>query len=141
MWHGAVMVDNPIELLNKSQRVALGLAGQAWNALYSATVSGLTHPDEALRQVGALVTAVGQLASATAQPLQDFITSQRELADTLARLAAAQADLADVVASLAQRHADVVQSLEKLSAPVLGLMIQAQPEKAPEDAEKKTRRR
>jgi len=129
------MADNPFELLNKSQRVALGLAGEAWNTLYSTTVTGLTHPDETLRQVGSLVTAVGQLAGATAQPLQDFITRQRELADTMASLASAQADLADLVAALAQRHADVVEALEKLSAPVLGLMVQAQPEKAPEDAE------
>ncbi|WP_109505510.1 hypothetical protein [Nocardioides speluncae] len=126
------MVDyNPFEVLTKSQRAALGLASEAWTRLYDATVTGVTQPEEALRQVGALVTAVGDLASATAQPLQDFLTRQRELAESMATLANAHAELAQVAATLAERHAATVDALEKLSAPVLGLVIKERPEDDP----------
>ena len=69
-----------------------------------------------------MATAITGLAGATAQPLQDFIVRQRELADTVAMLAEAQADLAEVVATLAERHADAVTALERVTAPVFAMV-------------------
>jgi len=73
-----------------------------------------------------MATAITGLAGATAQPLQDFIVRQRELADTVATLAEAQAELAAVVAKLAERHAEAVTALEKVTAPVFAV-VGAQP--------------
>ena len=67
-------------------------------------------------------SAITGIATSTAQPLQDFIVRQRELADTVSALADAQADLAGIVASLAERHADVVSALEKVTAPVFAVV-------------------
>ena len=123
------MVDNPLELLIKSQQAALKLATETLRTVGDTAVKGVTQPDELLAQVSALAGAVAGLsgtitglAGATAQPLQDFVVRQRELADTVATLAEAQAELASVVAKLAERHADAVAALEKLSAPVFALV-------------------
>ena len=123
------MADNPIELLIKSQQLALKLAGDTLRTVTNAAVTGVTAPDELVRQVGDLASAVASmataitgLAGATAQPLQDFIVRQRELADTVAMLAEAQADLAEVVATLAERHADAVTALERVTAPVFAMV-------------------
>jgi hypothetical protein len=131
-------VPDPFALLSTSQRLALGLVRESWSRLQSLTVTGVTQPEEALRELGALVSSITDLAGATAQPLQDFITRQRELADTLANLADAQADLSRLVAALAQRHAEAVEALEHLSAPALGLMG-VRP--APSDTTRGTRKR
>lgn len=116
---------DPFALLNKSQRLALKVADEAATALIGLGRTA-TNPEEAVRQISALVGAIGDLASATAQPLQDFITRQRELADMMATLATAQSELAQVVETVAQKHAAIVESLEGLTAPVLGLMIKAE---------------
>jgi hypothetical protein len=116
---------DPLALLNKSQKLALGVAGEAFDALIGVgKTAGKTaiNPDEAIRQLSTLVAAVGDLAAATVNPLQDFIVKQREIADTMASLASVQADLAALVESLANRHAAIVQSLENLTAPVFGLV-------------------
>jgi hypothetical protein len=115
------MVDNPFELLNKSQRLALSVAGEAFDTLLSVGRTA-TQPEEAVRQLTTLISAVGELASATVQPLQDFIGRQRELADTMANLATMQAELAELVETLAHKHAAIVESLENLTAPVFGLV-------------------
>ena len=122
-------MDNPIELLIRSQQVAVRLAADTLRTVTSAAVTGVTQPDELVRQVGDLAGAVASMAGAitgiagaTAQPLQDFIVRQRELADTVATLADAQADLAAVVAKLAERHADAVTALEKVTAPIFTLV-------------------
>lgn len=118
------MADNPFDpfqLLNKSQKLALDVAGEAFDALLSVGKTA-AQPDEAIRQLTSLMSAVGDLASASVQPLQDFIGKQREIADTMANLASVQADLAAMVETLAQRHAAVVESLENLTAPVFGLV-------------------
>jgi hypothetical protein len=127
--HAVAMVDNPLELLIKSQQVALKLATDTLRTVTGAAVTGVTQPEELVRQVGDLAGAVAGmavaitgLAGATAQPLQDFIVRQRELADTVATLADAQAELASVVAKLAERHADAVTALEKVTAPVFALV-------------------
>lgn len=123
------MADNPLDLLLKSQHLALKLATDTLRTVRDTAITGVTQPDELARQVGDLAgavagmaTAVTGLAGATAQPLQDFIVRQRELADTVATLAEAQADLADVVRALAERHAEAVAALEKVTAPVFALV-------------------
>jgi len=123
------MVENPIELLIKSQQAALRLAADTVRTVTNAAVTGVTAPDELVRQVGDLAAAVASmagaitgLAGATAQPLQDFIVRQRELADTVATLAEVQSDLAGVVATLAERHADAVTALERVTAPVFAVV-------------------
>ena len=123
------MVDNPLELLLKSQQVAVKLATDTLRTVRDTAVTGVTQPEELVRQVGDLAGAVASmgaaitgLAGATAQPLQDFIVRQRELADTVATLAEAQAELAGVVAKLAERHADAVAALEKVTAPVFAIV-------------------
>ena len=123
------MAENPIDLLIKSQQMALRLAGETLRTVTNAAVSGVTAPDELVRQVGDLAgavvgmaNAITGLAGATAQPLQDFIVRQRELADTVATLAEAQADLAAVAAKLAERHAEAVTALERVTAPVFGIV-------------------
>ena len=123
------MVENPIDLLVKSQQVALKLAGDTLRTVRNTAVTGVTQPDERVRQVGDLAGAVAGmagaitgLAGATAQPLQDFIVRQRELAETVATLAEAQSELASVVATLAERHADAVAALERVTAPVFAVV-------------------
>ena len=112
---------DPIALLNKSQRIALSVAGEAFDALIGVGKTAV-QPEEAIRQLSTLVAAVGDLAAATVNPLQDFIAKQREIADTMANLATVQADLAVLVETLAHRHAAIVESLENLTAPVFGLV-------------------
>ena len=123
------MVENPIDLLIKSQQIALKLTTDVLKGVRDTAVTGVTQPDELARQVGDLAgvvagmaTAVTGLAGSTAQPLQDFIVRQRELADTVATLAEAQEDLAGVVRALAERHAEAVSALEKVTAPVFALV-------------------
>ncbi|GGO85628.1 hypothetical protein GCM10011584_06030 [Nocardioides phosphati] len=123
------MADHPLDpfaLLSKSQKLALDATTGAFDALVTVGRTA-AQPDEAVRQVAALVNAVGDLASASVQPLQDFVTRQREIADTMASLATVQADLAVLVESLAHRHAAVVQSLENLTAPLFGLVARETP--------------
>jgi hypothetical protein len=119
------MADLPIDpfaLLNKSQKMALGVAGDAFDALLAVGRTA-TQPEEAVRQLSTLVAAVGDLASASVQPLQDVIVRQREVAETMASLATAQSELAQIIESLAQKHAAFVESLESLSAPFFGLVV------------------
>lgn len=116
---------DPFALLSKSQKLALDATTGAFDALLAVGRTA-AQPDEAVRQISALANAVGDLASASVQPLQDFVVRQREIADTLATLASVQADLAGIVESLAHRHAAVVQSLENLTAPVFGLVVRDQ---------------
>jgi len=123
------MADKPLDLLVKSQQIALKLASDALRTVRDTAVTGVTQPEELARQVGDLAGAVAGmanavtgLAGATAQPLQDFIVRQRELADTVHTLAEAQSELASVVATLAERHADAVLALEKVTAPIFAVV-------------------
>lgn len=118
-------VDNPIEILIKSQQAAMKVASDTLKAVANAAVTGVTQPTELVGQVADLAGSVAGVAGvmqnligATAQPLQDVLVRQRELADTVAVLADAQADMAAVVSKLAERHAAAVAALEKLSAPI-----------------------
>lgn len=120
---------NPLDLLIKSQQVALKLTTDVLRTVRDTAVTGVTQPDELAKQVGELAGAVAGMATgitgiagATAQPLQDFIVRQRELADTVHTLAEAQAELASVVAKLAERHAEAVLALEKVTAPIFAVV-------------------
>lgn len=122
------MADHPLDpfaLLSKSQKMALDATMGAFDALMTVGRTA-AQPDEAVRQISTLFNAFGDLASASVQPLQDFVARQREIADTLAKLSSVQADLAGLVESLAHRHAAVVESLETLTAPVFGLAVRDQ---------------
>lgn len=116
---------DPFALLSKSQKMALDAASGALDALVAVGRTA-AQPDEAVRQIATLANAVGDLAAASVQPLQDFVIKQREIADTMASLASVQADLAVLVESLAHRHASLVQSLENLTAPVFGMVAREQ---------------
>lgn len=127
------MAENPLELLLAVQRTATKLAADTVRTTAGIAVTGVTKPDELVGQVAGqvadlagtvagLADAIGGLAGSTAQPLQDFVVRQRELADTVATLAEAQAELAGVVAALADRHAEVVAALESVTAPVFALV-------------------
>lgn len=120
-----MVVENPLEILIKSQQAALKVASDTVKALAGVAVTGVTEPKELVTQVADLAGSVAGLAGvmqnllgATAQPLQDLLVRQRELADTVAVLADAQADMAAVVSKLAERHAAAVAALEKLSSPI-----------------------
>lgn len=123
------MPENPLDLVLSVQRAATRLAAETVRTTANLAVTGVTRPEELAGQVAGQVAdlagtvaglagAISGLAGEAAQPLQDFVVRQRELADTVATLAEAQADLAGVVAKLAERHAEVVASLEKVTAPV-----------------------
>jgi len=134
------MADNPLDpfaLLNKSQQIAVKLAADTLRAVRDTAVTGITAPEDLVRQVAGLADAITGLAAATAQPLQEFLVRQRELADTMATLAAAQAELAHVVANLADRHAATVTALEQMSAPVFGLVGTTAPASKKRGAKKK----
>ena len=128
---------NPLEILFTAQQKAVRIAAGTARTVASTAVTGVTRPDQlAAEVVGTLSGQVSELADtvagmagsltgvvgATAQPLQDFVVRQRELADTVARIAQAQAELAALIATLADRHAEVVATLESLTTPVLGLL-------------------
>ncbi len=133
------MADNPLDpfhLLNKSQQLAIKLAADTLRTVRDTAVTGVTAPEDLVRQVAGLADAVTGLAAATAQPLQDFLVRQRELADTMSTLAAAQAELSVIVANLAERHAATVTALERMSAPVFAV-VGAHP---PEPPSKRTTR-
>jgi hypothetical protein len=128
---------NPLELLFRSQQAALKLATDTARALRENTLAGVTPGEgylgqmsDAAQAVVGLSTAMSGLAAASIQPLEEFVTRQRELAESAATVAKAQADLAAVAAKLAERHAEAVTALEKLSAPLFALADSAKPPSA-----------
>ena len=82
--------------------------------------TGVTRPDELLREVTAMASAIGDLASASARPLEYFISSQKQLAESMAAFAVLQRQMAEVVEGVAASHAAVVEALELMSNPVIG---------------------
>ncbi|AKU17808.1 hypothetical protein [Luteipulveratus mongoliensis] len=112
---------DPFEVLNKSQKAAVKLAMESLRTMRDTAVTGVTAPDELLRQVTELAGALTGLAGVTAQPLQDFIVRQRELAESISALAEAQEQLAGLAADMAEKHAATVTALEKMTAPFFAL--------------------
>ena len=78
------MPDIPWDVLNKSQRAAVGMFTGSVGKLVEMGRTGVTRPEELLREVTAMASAIGDLASSTARPLEFFIASQRQLAESMA---------------------------------------------------------
>ncbi|NMO02690.1 hypothetical protein HH308_15870 [Gordonia sp. TBRC 11910] len=123
------LAADALALFVKSQEQAVQVATDTLRKIRSMALTGVSAPDELLKQVAELSGAVTGLAGsatgvagAVAQPLQDFIVQQRQLVETIARFASAQAELSLVVAEFAQRQAATVAALEKVTSPVLGLL-------------------
>ena len=115
------MPDNPWEMIARSQRAAVGLFADTLSAVVDMGKAGVTRPEEVLSQVSAMAAAMGDLAGSTARPLEIFLDSQRQLAETMAAFAVLQRQMAEVVESAASNHAAIVQALELRSNPVIGV--------------------
>lgn len=115
------MTEHAWERIARSQRAAANLLAETLTSIVEMGRTGVTHPDEVVKQVGAIAAALGDLAGSTAQPLEMFLTSQRQLAETMAAYAVLQRQLADVMETAAANHAAIVQALELMSSPVVGV--------------------
>ena len=115
------MPDIPWDMINKSQRAAVGMFTGSVAKLVDMGKTGVTRPEELLREVTAMASAMGDLASTTARPLEFFITTQKQLAESMAAFAVLQRQMAEVVEGVAASHAAVVEALELMSNPVLGV--------------------
>ena len=115
------MPDIPWDVLTKSQRAAVGMFTGSVSKLVEMGRTGVTRPDELLREVAAMASAMGDLASSTARPLEFFISSQKQLAESMAAFAVLQRQMAEVVEGVAASHAAVVDALELMSNPVIGV--------------------
>lgn len=112
---------NPLDLIVKSQRAAAGLLADAVGSIVELGKAGVTRPEELLKEVTGLAVAIGDLAGSTAKPLEIFLTSQRQLAETMATFAMLQRQLADVLDTAAANHAAIVQALEMMTNPMVGV--------------------
>lgn len=121
-----MVVDETLDLLTKAQRASVSLAADTLGFMVQTTKTGLTQPDELLVQMAAFLSAAGDMAGMAAQPLQNFIHRQQELADAMANLAELHAQLADVVATVARHHKGVVDALEALSNPLLAFAVKTE---------------
>lgn len=115
------MADNPWDVIARSQRAAAGMFTGSVSKLVDMGKTGVTRPDELLREVTAMAAAIGDLASSTARPLEFFISSQKQLAESMAAFAVLQRQMAEVVEGVAASHAAVVDALELMSNPVIGV--------------------
>lgn len=115
------MPDIPWDMITKSQRAAVGVFTGSVAKLVDMGKTGVTRPDELLHEVTAMASAIGDLASSTARPLEFFVASQKQLAESMAAFAVLQRQTAEVVEQVAASHAAVVDALELLSNPVIGV--------------------
>ncbi len=118
------MVDRagPLERLLAPQRAALRMFTDALDGLTTSMArTGVTTPEEVVRQLTAVVRAMGDVAASAARPMEMVLETQRELAATMQSYAALQRQLADVLGTVADNQAAVVDALEALAHPVLGL--------------------
>lgn len=120
---------NALWLFARSQEQAVKVAGETLQKVRDLATAGAAAPDALLQQVaelsGAVTGMAGSatgLAGAVAQPMQDFIVTQRKLAETIAKFAEAQAELAVVVSEFAARQAATVAAVERMTDPVFGLV-------------------
>jgi hypothetical protein len=125
------MPENPWEMIARSQRAAVGLFAETMSTVVDMGRAGVTRPEEVLAQVSAMASAMGDLAGSTAKPLEYFIASQRQLAETMAAFAVLQRQMAEVVESAAANHAAIVQALELMSNPVIGVAQRLRSEEPP----------
>ena len=115
------MPENPWEMIARSQRAAVGLFADTMSTVVEMGRAGVSRPEEVLAQVSAMAAAMGDLAGSTAKPLEFFLNSQRQLAETMEAFAVLQRQMAEVVESAAASHAAIVQALEMMSNPVIGV--------------------
>lgn len=115
------MADLPWDVIARSQRAAAGLFVDTVSRMVEMGKTGVTHPDEVLKEVTAMAGAIGDLASSTAKPLEALLRSQRQLAESMAAYAVLQRQLADVMETAATSHAAIVDALEMMANPVLGV--------------------
>ncbi len=132
------MPENPWEMIARSQRAAVHLFAETMSTVVDMGKAGVTRPEEVLAQVSAMAAAMGDLAGSTARPLEFFLNSQRQLAETMAAFAVLQRQMAEVVESAAANHAAIVQALELMSNPVIGVAQKLRSEEpAPADPKRK----
>src|SRR5215210_5060860 len=115
--HAGPMAENPLDKIARTQRAAAGLFVDTVSRLVDMGKAGVTRPDEVVREVGAMAAAIGELAGSTAKPLEAFLVSQRQLADTMGAFAVLQRQLADVLETAAANHAAIVEALELMANP------------------------
>ena len=115
------MADNAWDRITRSQRAAAGLFTDTVTKLVEMGKVGVTRPDELLSDVAAMAGAIGELAGSTARPLEMFLDSQRQLAETMTAFAVLQRQLADLLDQAAASQAAVVQALELMANPMLGV--------------------
>ncbi len=125
-------MTDPRQLLNASQQKALGLLSDTFEGVVNAGRAGassITHPEETLERVTALIAAVGDLAASSTRPMEALLTNQRNLANAMTAFAALQMEMAQVVEKMAASHTAVVDALESLASPALGIseMIRSEP--------------
>ncbi len=113
--------EYPWDKIARSQRAAAGLVVDAANRLLEMGRVGVTKPDDVLREMTAMLAAMGQLAGSTARPLEAFLNSQRQLAETMDAFSVLQRQLADVMENAAANHRAVVEALEAMTSPVVGI--------------------
>ena len=135
------MPENPWEMIARSQRAAVGLFAETMSTVVEMGRAGVTRPDEVLSQVAAMAAAMGDLAGSTAKPLEYFLSSQRQLAETMQAFAVLQRQMAEVVESAAASHASIVQALEMMSNPVLGVAHKLRSDDKPAAGQPKARRK
>jgi prophage DNA circulation protein len=134
------MPENPWEMIARSQRAAVGLFAETMSTVVEMGRAGVTRPEEVLAQVSAMAAAMGDLAGSTAKPLEFFLNSQRQLAETMEAFAVLQRQMAEVVESAAASHAAIVQALEMMSNPVLGVAHRLRSEDPPAPRPRKPRK-
>ena len=117
----ARMAEYPWERIARTQRAAAGLFADAVSRLVDMGKTGVTRPDELVRDVGAMASALGELAGSTAKPLEAFLAGQRQLAETMSAFAVLQRQVADLVEVAAANHAAIVEALEMMTGPVVGV--------------------
>lgn len=115
------MAEHPWERIARTQRAAAGLFVDAVGRLVDMGRAGVPKPDELVREVAAMAAALGDLAGSTAKPLEAFLASQRQLAETMGAFAVLQRQMADLVEVAAANHAAIVEALELMSSPVVGV--------------------
>ncbi len=130
------MADHAWERITRSQRAAAARLLETVGDIVELGKTGVTRPEEALRQVTSFAAAAAELAGSTAQPLEMFLTSQRQLAETMKAYAALQRQLADVLDTAAANHVAVVQAVELIASPMMAVAHRLRGEGAsPEDGD------
>lgn len=112
--------SDALERMWESQRAALGLMTEALTSLGDVARAGPARPDEAIRQFQSVVSTFGELVASGAQPMEEFIESQRKLAAALASSATLARELAGVLDAAATNHAAGVDALEAFTMPIRG---------------------